>query len=265
MGHFYFLLGLGGLLLLALTLNLLRSFGRRTRLPFVADETLFSPSQLVFLGVLERALGPDCRVFGRVRVAEVIGLRPRLDRAARRRAYAQLGDRQFDFLVCVAGTGAILCAVNLEPRPRLGPWSGRDPLEPICAAAGLPLVRVREADDYAVAEVARRIRSAIQSLRPPPQPAAPPPPRVPTEARYSLSEVTLEDEREPRLRPVRPRPAAVRPAPDPSPRPPAPPAGPATRREPTLAVAGDLDQGPVFRIGGSLNLEDDRPGRGRRS
>lgn len=259
MGHFYFLLGLGGLLLLAMTLSLMRHFGRGVRQPFVADETLFSPSQRLFLGVLERAAGPDCRVFGRVRVAEVIGLRPRLDRATRRRAYAQLGDWQFDFLVCAADTGTILCAVNLEPRSGLRPWSRRDPLEPICTAAGLPFVRVREADDYAVGEIARRLQAAIQALRPPVQQAAPPPRRTPVEASYTLSEVALEDDREPRLRSTPASPAVVQPAAEPSPRLPES----ARRREPTLAVAGDLDLGPTFRIGGNLNLEDDRPARGR--
>ena len=262
MGHLYFLLGLGGLLILALTLSLLRRFGRRTRQPFIADETLFSPPQLRFLGVLERAMGPHCRVFGRVRVAEVIGVRPRLDRDTRRRAYAQLGDRQFDFLVCDAETISILCAVNLEPRSRLRPWSRRDPLEPICAAAGLPFVRVREADDYAVTDVARRIQDAIQALRPPvQQTAAPPPPRPQVEVSYTLSEVALEDEREPRLRPVPPHPAVAGPAAESLP----PATAAARRREPTLAVAGDLDLGPTFRIGGNLNLEEERPARGRRT
>lgn len=261
MGHFYFLLGLGVLLLLALTLSLLKHFGRRTRQPFVVDETLFSPSQLLLLGVLERAVGPHSRVFGRVRAVEVIGLRPRLDRATRRRAYAQLGDRQFDFLICTAETGAILCAVNLEPRSRFGRWSGRDPLEPICAAAGLPFVRVGEANDYAVNEVARLIRTAIQALRPAIQETAAPPGRTSDEASYTLSEVALEDEREPRLRPSRTSPPVVRPTSKQV----LQPIEPATRREPTLAVAGDLDLGPAFRIGSSFDLEDDRSERGRRS
>ncbi|WP_295413978.1 hypothetical protein, partial [uncultured Thiodictyon sp.] len=57
-GPFYFLLGLAGLLLLALILSLYRRFGRRARWPYVADEALFSPPQRAFLAVLERAVGP---------------------------------------------------------------------------------------------------------------------------------------------------------------------------------------------------------------
>lgn len=265
MGFFYFFLGLGGLLLLTLILTLKQHFERRARLPFVADETLFSPSQGLFLGVLEQAMGHGYRVFGRVRVAEVIGLQPRLDRDSRRRAYALLGDRQFDFLVCAAGTGAIVCAVNLEPRSRLGRWSTRDPLEQICAAAGLPFVRVREADDYVVAEVARRLREAIQALRPPVEKSMEPPRPAPGEAQYSLSEVAVEDEREPRLTPVHVRSGVVMPTSEVPPRPPTPPVESAPRRDPTLVMSGDLDLGPAFHIDDSLIVEDERPAWGRRS
>lgn len=292
MGHFYFLLVLGGLLLLAFALHLQRRFGRRARLPFVADQTLFTPPQWAFLAVLEPALGPEYRVYGRVRVAEVIGLRPRLDRAVRRRAWARLGDRQFDFLVCVAATGAIACAVNLAPRSRLGRPPPRDSLDRICAVAGLPLVRWREADDYPPGEVRQRLCEAIEARRagplPAPVPTAAPtttPTLTPAPARSvaalprrattpsGVSAVLLEDAREPRLRPppVRPRAAvtAATPAPPPAPAalavvaaPAVPaesaalPASQAPRIEPTLAGHGDLDPGPEFHIDGALDEID---------
>jgi len=281
-GHFYFLLGLGGLLLLAFGLHLHRRFGRRARLPFVLDEALFTPSQRAFLAVLERALGADFRVYGRVRVAEVIALRPRLDRAARRRAWALLGDRQFDFLVCAAATGAIVGAVNLAPRSRRGRPPPRDALDRICAAAGLPFVRVREADDYAAAGLTERLFAVMQtSARPVPASPVPvlgaPPRREAPPDLHTLSEVVLEDAREPRLRcvaarPRAPTPAAVRvPAVTVVPVLPTAPVAPAVlpapqppRREPTLAGSGDLDPGPAFQVNGGLDDEDgqdDRPVR----
>lgn len=278
MGHFYFLLGLAGLLLLALILSLHRRFGRRARWPYVADEVLFSPPQRAFLAVLERALGSDYRVYGRVRVAEVIGLRRRLDRAARRRAYARLGERQFDFLVCRAGSGAIACAVNLLPRARLGRGLRPDTLERVCLAAGLPFVRLREADDYVEAELAQRVHAAMAAmaaLRPPAQPSVErgqPARPAPPDVHHSLSEVSVEDAREPRLRPVRAHPRAAppaAPAPTPATSPavsPAVPAAaaPAPRIEPTLTAAGDLDPGPAFHIDEGLEHEDDRSLRRRR-
>jgi hypothetical protein len=285
-GHFYFLLGLGGLLLLAFGLHLHRRFGRRGRLPFVLDQALFTPPQRAFLAVLERALGADFRVYGRVRVAEVIALRPRLDRAARRRAWALLGDRQFDFLICAAATGAIVGAVNLAPRSRRGRPPPRDALDRICAAAGLPFVRVREADDYAAAGLTDRLVQAMQPqdqpVPAPPVPgpvrSAPPPRREAAPDLHTLSEVVVEDAREPRLRSVAARPRAPTPtavrvaAVAVVPVLPAAPAAPAVlpatqppRREPTLAGPGDLDPGPAFQVNGGLEEEDDQDGRPARA
>jgi hypothetical protein len=271
LGHFYFLLALGAWVLLAFIFSLHRRFGRRRRLPYVADEALFSPGQRAFLAVLERALGRGYRVYGQVRAADVIALRrrPRLDRHARRRALARLGERRFDFLICRAETSAIACAVNLAPRSRLGRPPPRDALDRICAAAGLPFVRLREGDIYPAAEIGARVFEAMQTLRPPavtvaePRPAAVAPAvsREDREVLRSLSEMMVEDDRGPRLKsvPAPPRGAATAPR-----RAPAAPATPAMsaapRVEPTLIGDGDVDLGPAFSIHGDLDEDERRSG-----
>lgn len=285
MGHFYFLLSLGALLLLALGLSLHRRFGRRGRFPYVGATTLFAPRELALLAALETALGPDYRVFGRVRAVDVIGLHRRLDRATRRRALTHLWAHRFDFLVCTARGNQIAAAVNLAPVSRFGRPPARGALDRLCAAAGLPFVRVREADAYDPGTLAGLLHTAM--ARHPPAPAraaaAPPdapPERAPEPTTQRLTAVSLEDAREPRLRPFRPppAPAAAAPGPTPGPAMPAPMpesapksapkrvlpailAEPPPRREPTLAPDGDLDPGPAFHIGGQLGDEDDRPRR----
>jgi hypothetical protein len=267
LGFFYLLLMLGVWLLLALILRLHKQYGHSYRLPYEADTVLFTPGQLALLAVLERVLGRDYRVYGRVRVVDVIGLRPRprLNRAARRRAWARLGDRQFDFLVCMARTGTICCAVNLTPRPRPWSWPVRDSLEAICAAAGLPLVQLREGDVYAAPQLALRLREAMSVRLPAPVPT-PPPVQDPwddaedeetaeADAILSdLSEVLAREGLPPQLRSVAPPPAApVQAAPA------ATVAVEPTRVEPTLSSVGDLDLGPEFRI--DADLEDDEQPR----
>ncbi|WP_295389743.1 hypothetical protein [uncultured Thiodictyon sp.] len=54
-----------------------------------------------------------------------------------------------------------------------------------CAAAGLPFVRLREADGYFEAELAQRVQFAIDALRPPALAPAPAP--APEEIQHSLS------------------------------------------------------------------------------
>lgn len=165
MGHFYVLLGLFILLAALATWRLVQGLRRGRRLPYVADPVLFSPEQRRFLEVLERAVGKGYRVYGMVRVADVVGLRPKLDRRSRQRAYERLGDRRFDFLVCTQSNTAIACAVNLAPKSRLRSRAPRDGLDRVCAAAGLPFVRFRESDAYSVLEIEERVFGAMHAVR----------------------------------------------------------------------------------------------------
>lgn len=279
MGHLYFLLGLGALVLLAFLISLYKTAARRYRLPYVADPVLFTPAQLAFLAVLRRAVGKNYLVYGRVRAADVIAPRRRLDRRTRRCAWERLAERRFDFLVCRADTSAIVCAVNLAPRSRLRRGIPRDALDRICAAAGLPLVRFRESDVYSAAEIAKRVRVALK--------AVPAVESAPSEQALAddldglddLGEILVADDRRAaharsRLSLRRPaetgthKPAPARPAPakpvalkSASGRP-VPQAAPleAPRLEPQSIGAGDIDLGPSFRIDGDLD-EEDRPAR----
>jgi hypothetical protein len=263
-GHFYFLLGLGALALLAFILSLTRRFGRRHRLPYVAEQTLFSPGQQAFLSVLERAVGRGYRVYGKVRVADVLGVRRRIGGRSRRRALERLKDRGFDFVVCTAETSAIACAVNLSPRSRLGRLPPRDRLDRICAAARLPFVRFREGDRYSVVEIEERVFGAMHALRVKTMESEPP--REETEEVLEhLSAAISSDQGSSQVagklrQGIRAMASQVRRAVPAGRRDAgAAPAGP-DRTEPVLApvvsVAAEVDEGPKFRIDGELDLEE---------
>lgn len=266
-GHFYFLLGLAALALLALLLAVVRRWGRRHRLPFVVEQTLFSPAQQAFLPVLERALGRGYRVYGKVRAADILRVRPRTNRRARRRALARLGERHFDFLACAADTGVIACAVNLSARSRLGRRPPRDGLDRLCAALGLPFVRFREVDRYSVVEIEEQVFGAMHALRLRGKGSEPHGEET-MAALEDLSAVISDDQnteagvKSPSR--LRPRPVKVEPsAPGDRTDPRIQPARPA-RAEPLLAPVHaegtDIDEGPRFRIGGDLDLGE-RPVR----
>jgi hypothetical protein len=259
-GHFYFLLGLGALALLAFLLSLVRRFGRRHRLPYVADQILFSPAQQAFLPVLERAMGRGYRVYGKVRVADVLGVRPRIGAQARRRAFERLGQRRFDFIVCTAETSAIACAVSLSPRSRLGRRPSRDGLDRICAAARLPFVRFREGDSYSVVEIEERVFGAMHALRlmaKEPEPSG----EETREALAHLSASISSGQQDPDRRGKPRLGARFVPAGKPSAR---SAASESARTDPVLApvmsAGAEVDEGPRFRIDGDLDLED-RPVR----
>lgn len=259
MGHFYLLLGLGALVSVALVVGIVQSLRRRNRLPFVADEQLFTPEQRAFQAVLERAVGNSYRVYGRVRAAELIGPRRGLARRGRERAYALLGDQVFDFLVCTTDTSAIGCAVTLAPRSRLSRRPPKDRLDRICEAAGLPLVRFRESDVYSVVEIEEQVFAAMHAVRIEAK-AEEPPRRATREALDELAEVIVADDRRNgasgrRRIPkhgVKTKGANGQPAPRVIERP---------RTEPSLGGTtddhGDLDEGPAFHITSTIDDEPD--------
>lgn len=265
MGHFYFLLGLGVLVLLLFALSLSRGMRRRNRLPYTAEGTLFSPEQRAFLSVLERAVGKGYRIYGMVRVADVVRVLPRLDGRTRRRAHERLWDRRFDFLVCTAESGAIVCAVNLAPRSRLGRRPPRDKLNQICVAAGLPFVRFREGDHYSVVEVEEQVFAAMQMPRIGTRDAEPPR----HEAQEALLELTqaIQGQRGPApvsATPLRPRSGRAKSKSNGSdPRQEAE----RPRSDPILAQDGgvaDIEDGPAFSIAPGIDVdvaEEDRLAR----
>lgn len=167
MGHFHVLLALTLLVALAFILSVRRTLSPRYRWPYRADQTYLSPAQQRFLAVLERVLGEHhYQIHGRVRAADIIGIQRRIGRRWRLRAERLLGESSFDFLICRASTGAIACAVALGPRSRWRPVPGRRRLERICRAAGLPLVRVREAAHYDEAEMTGVLLTAMGETGP---------------------------------------------------------------------------------------------------
>lgn len=252
MEHFYFLIVLGVVVLLALLLNLASSMKQRSRLPYRVDERLFTTPQRAFKGVLERAVGKDYRIYGKIRVADVIGLRPRLSRRQQDRALERLGERCFDFLVCAAETDSILCAVNLAPRSRLRKPPSKDGLDRICAAARLPFVRFRQGDVYSVVEIEERIFAAMRARGG----ASKGDGIAAEDAESVLRElsVVIDEER----RPMRQPQSAVSRLEQ---RPPAPEGDPARarqvrRRDPIIQDHHVLDEGPTFRIEADLDDSD---------
>ena len=106
----------------------------------------FSPAERAFLGALDGALGGDYRVFGKVRVSDVLEPQPGPLGARTRRL---LRDR-VDYVVCRASDLSVLCAINLEAEPRgLVVQKRRARLEAAFGAADLPLLWLPERGSYA--------------------------------------------------------------------------------------------------------------------
>jgi hypothetical protein len=155
-----------GLLVLVLAIFLatarVKKSGTRGALsyPYAAAESLFTPHERAFLRVLEEAAGAY-RVYGKVRVADVIEIRKGLSKGERQRALNRTSQKHLDFVLCNPHDLSIFCAVELDDAShRRADRRARDAfLEAALSAAQVPLVRVAAARRYDPAELEARFRA----------------------------------------------------------------------------------------------------------
>jgi hypothetical protein len=137
---------------------------RLEEFPYTRNRALFSPAERSLLGALEQAVGEDYRIFGKVRVADIVSVRPTADRSAWLRAFNQIRAKHFDFVICDKKNFSIRCAIELNDetdgsRQR----QERDTFsEDICRSISLPFVQIHAARNYLAIELRKRIFAALR-------------------------------------------------------------------------------------------------------
>jgi hypothetical protein len=131
--------------------------------PYQSGGPLFSAAERSFLGVLDSAVGPEYRVFGKVRVADVASVRSGLGNAARQGALNRIAAKHFDFVVCRATDMAVVAAIELNDRSHASQRAQArdDLLANVCRAIQLPLLTVAAKPAYAIPELQAQFHAAI--------------------------------------------------------------------------------------------------------
>jgi len=131
--------------------------------PYVLGDGLFSPEERSFLGALDQAVGADFRVFGKVRVADVVSVVKGTPKSLWQRAFNRISAKHFDYVLCRPTDLKPVCAIELNDQSHAkDERKGRDRfLEGVCAAAGFPLVFLPAQHAYTVSEVCEQIAMAI--------------------------------------------------------------------------------------------------------
>jgi len=158
------------LLLLAVIAAMLKQAGGRSNaFPYVRKEALLTAAERSFLGVLDRAVGDDYRVFSQVRLADVVDTKRGLNNSDRQKAFNRIQSRHFDFLLCDKGDLSVICAIELDDRShQKRKRRDRDAfVNELCEAVSLPLLRVPAKSAYSVPELKNKVFSMIgQRLEP---------------------------------------------------------------------------------------------------
>jgi len=112
---------------------------------YVREVALFSAAEWAFFEVLEQAVGGQYRIFGKVRLADLMTPSKTGNRKDWWRAFTKISSKHADFVLVHRQTAEILAAIEVDDRSHgRGDRQDRDAfVDAAFAQAGIPLIRVR--------------------------------------------------------------------------------------------------------------------------
>ncbi len=126
---------------------------------------LFTPAERSFLGVLDQAIGDDHRIFGKVRLADLVEVKKGLDRKSWQKAFNRIQSKHIDFAVCRADDLSPVLLIELDDQSHSqSSRADRDQfVDAVLKNAGLPLLRVPARKGYALPEIKTLISERLET------------------------------------------------------------------------------------------------------
>jgi very-short-patch-repair endonuclease len=133
---------------------------QRASFSYKRQPALFSPAERSFLGVLEQVLGSDYRVFGKVRIADLITPQ---NGAGRQTALNLIVGKHVDFVVCNAKNLSIIGVIELDDKSHNEDRRQiRDAFVDMAfASARIPIIRFPARAAYSLAAIRESIQRSF--------------------------------------------------------------------------------------------------------
>lgn len=128
-------------------------------------ESLYSPAERSFLGVLEALKYDGMVVASKVRLADIFGVKKGLGRGGRQGALNRINAKHVDFLLIRESDGRPLLGIELDDRShKRDDRKERDHfVDSLYSSTGLPIVHVAVRASYDLNEVRKQIDAALGS------------------------------------------------------------------------------------------------------
>ena len=132
--------------------------------PYRLAGPLFTPAERSFLGTLELVVDDEHRVFGKVRVADIIKVNKMSDRKAWGAAFARIKAKHFDFVVARRSDLSVVCVIELDDKSHGSQKAqARDVfVDGTCNAASLPIVRIPARAAYSRKEIKAALDAVLE-------------------------------------------------------------------------------------------------------
>jgi len=133
------------------------------KLSYERIEKLFTSAERSFLGVLEQVVGGQYRVFGKIRLGDIIRPRKGVSKSAWATAKNRIDRKHVDFAICDPRTLQVIGVIELDDASHSGLKRQRTDkfVDAALAAAGVPIVRIPAQRGYTPAEIRDRILQIV--------------------------------------------------------------------------------------------------------
>ena len=164
------------IILLAIISSLLKSpSGTSKGHNYSQSGKLFSAAERSFLGVIDQAVSDKYRVFGKVRVADIITPAKGMNRKNWQIAFNKISAKHFDYVLCSKDKLEVIAVIELDDKSHNSKKAQRRDslLENACNSAELELIRFKAKSSYQVQAVREQIETSLnKSFKPMPESGA---------------------------------------------------------------------------------------------
>jgi len=130
---------------------------------YYLKESLFTPAERSFLGVLESLDYNGVKIVSKVRLADIFGIKKGVERGDRQRALNRISAKHLDFLFIQQSDGRPLLGIELDDSSHeTEERAARDSfVDTVFSSAGLPIIHVVAKSTYNLQDVGRQIDQAV--------------------------------------------------------------------------------------------------------
>lgn len=151
-----------GLLAIVAVLSALLS-RRPSDYPYESYDSLLSPAERSFFGVLRQALHNEFTPLAKVRLADVLRVHRSVSTQRRVAALNRVTSKHADFVICASDTFRVAGIVELDDKSHRGDARQRRDqfLDAALAAAGIPVLHIPAQRSYSIQDVRSRLTSLL--------------------------------------------------------------------------------------------------------
>lgn len=131
--------------------------------PYQRQEKLFSNAERSFLGVLDKIVGGNFRVFAKVRLADILKVRGGVSASERQSAFNRISRKHVDFLITRKNDLSFVGVIELDDKShKRQKRRERDAfIDRAFEASGIPVLHIRAQSGYSIEKVTTTLCAAF--------------------------------------------------------------------------------------------------------